>query len=237
MVHIHESCFVCQDVVFREPPENIGGSVGMIGTMGIGNKSVGLISPRAKPLSALMSSASSFLKGSSVVDHVDQKKISFEVPAITVGEGTIISPKCVFECGSTSKGIHIGKYNIIEEGVSIINLTGGLLKIGDYNFIRAGTYICGRVRIGNYNILDCKSKCLNDAVIEDYCVLNPLCCLGDSSSNSFVPSFTIVLGSHCTRKSCTNQKDKLKAIQEQQINQHLATLRNILPNYHKSIKM
>lgn len=72
--------------------------------------------------------------------------------AISIGEGTVIHPKCNIESSLQSGGIEIGKYNIIEEGVQIVNYSKNKLIIGDYNRFRSGAIIQCK-QIGNDNLV------------------------------------------------------------------------------------
>ncbi|EFC41220.1 predicted protein [Naegleria gruberi] len=185
------------------------------------------------PLSALVTTASSFL-----INNKVQENILLSQHMIYIDEGTIIHPRCVLECGNNSKGIKIGKNNIIEEGVVIINQGTDTLTIGNNNHIKAGVYISGNVKIGDYNVLECKCKIDNNVKIEEYCIINALCELGgDNGAMCQLPSYTIILGLNGARKSMLKQKEKIRSLHEHQIQQQLLTLRSILPNYHKAWKI
>jgi len=263
MVFIHDSCFVCQDITIREgigkttptnttPPSltNPNGPLSPVpnkmsgmSLVNLNKREPSMIGMGKPPLSALGLVTSSFLNTTKISGNPSSSSNPLENALLSqhmifIDEGTVIHPRCVLECGNNSKGIRIGKNNIIEEGVVIINQGTDTLQIGNNNHIKAGVYICGHVKIGDYNVLECKCKIENNVQIEEYCIVNALCELaGENGTSCNLPSFTVVLGSIGARKSMLKQKDKIKSLQEQQIQQQLHTLRNLLPNYHKTWKI
>eukprot|EP00928_Gymnodinium_smaydae_P075755 TRINITY_DN5876_c0_g1_i2.p1 TRINITY_DN5876_c0_g1~~TRINITY_DN5876_c0_g1_i2.p1 ORF type:complete len:173 (+),score=40.51 TRINITY_DN5876_c0_g1_i2:77-595(+) len=74
---------------------------------------------------------------------------------IRVAEGTVIHPSCTVN--AKSGPIEIGKYNVIEEQVEIINPNTTPLVIGSHNLFEVGAKLVGGGKIGNANVFECRS--------------------------------------------------------------------------------
>eukprot|EP00747_Dinoflagellata_sp_TGD_P193077 gnl/TRDRNA2_/TRDRNA2_58789_c0_seq1.p1 gnl/TRDRNA2_/TRDRNA2_58789_c0~~gnl/TRDRNA2_/TRDRNA2_58789_c0_seq1.p1 ORF type:complete len:181 (-),score=43.07 gnl/TRDRNA2_/TRDRNA2_58789_c0_seq1:278-820(-) len=89
---------------------------------------------------------------------------------VKIGEGTVVHPACHIH--AKAGPIEIGRFNIIEEQVEIINLSSQPLVIGDHNTFEVGVHIAGTgACIGNANVFECKARLGQKARIGDGCTL------------------------------------------------------------------
>ena len=147
---------------------------------------------------------------------IEQTKISGDV---TIGSKTIVHPTATIraECGP----IVIGAYNLIEEYSVIINRSKEAMTIGSFNVFEVGSY-CESTRIGDYNVLESKSRLGPKCKLSTGCVIGSKCTLGTDET---LADNTMVYGSECKRR-IMNEKPPFQSYQ-------LEFLTKILPNYQK----
>ncbi|CAG5122830.1 unnamed protein product [Candidula unifasciata] len=147
---------------------------------------------------------------------------------ITIGTRTVIHPKAkiVAEAGP----IIIGDYNIIEELVTIQNVSSGeensgkVQIIGNNNVFEVGAVV-EALRIGDHNVIESKAKVESKVEIANGCIIGAGCNLNTCEQ---LPENTVVYGVKCERRI---QRERPPA-QTLQID----FLTKILPNYHYLMK-
>ena len=150
---------------------------------------------------------------------------------VTIGPDCIVHPTASI---LARKGpIVIGSNNLIEERVSIINNRPETLVIGDQNVFEVDSH-CEATKVGNNNILECKSfvgphiELTNNCIIGAGCRLTPLDDQPDQGNNKtdvFAPN-TVVSGAELNRRV-------VKDLPASSHTSQLDFLRKILPNYQK----
>ncbi|KAL0479665.1 dynactin [Acrasis kona] len=125
---------------------------------------------------------------------------------VYIGPNTIIHPHCIIESGPNSGGIHIGKNNIIEEKVHIINYGSGRLAIGDNNIIQAGCIIKSQ-EIGRMNNLEPKVILENDSIIGNNCHIGSLLKIRE---REHVPNWTVTYGDPRSERVISNAVEQKK---------------------------
>lgn len=153
---------------------------------------------------------------------------------IIIGDVTI-GPDCVIHPTAHIIAKHgpivIGSGNLIEERVEIINNKPTALLIGDNNLFEVDSR-CEASRIGNNNILECKSFIGPNCELTNNCIIGAGCRLKDPAGHSvesqveiFQPN-TIITGSNLNRRVATSSPATSHTSQ-------LDFLRKVLPNYQK----
>uniref|UniRef100_A0A0B7BTJ2 Dynactin subunit 6 n=1 Tax=Arion vulgaris TaxID=1028688 RepID=A0A0B7BTJ2_9EUPU len=147
---------------------------------------------------------------------------------ITIGTRTVIHPKAriVADAGP----IIIGDYNIIEELVTIQNISsageneGKVQIIGNNNVFEVGATV-EAIRIGDHNVIESKAKVESKVEIANGCIIGAGCVLNICEH---LPDNTVIYGVRCDRRI---QRERPPA-QTLQID----FLTKILPNYHYLMK-
>lgn len=143
---------------------------------------------------------------------------------VVIGSKTVIHPKAriLALCGP----IKIGDGNLIEEQSCIVNQDENdegdptVMEIGNSNVFEVGSY-CEAVKVGNNNILECKSKVGKHVILSDGCVIGASCQL---TTNETLASNTVVFGKDCQRRM-QSERPLAQTLQ-------LDFLSKVLPNYH-----
>ncbi|XP_014230858.1 dynactin subunit 6 [Trichogramma pretiosum] len=147
---------------------------------------------------------------------------------ITIGRLTVIHPRAniIAEAGP----IIIGDGNIIEEMCTIINRGSGDLTttpvqiIGNYNIFEVDS-TCEASKVGDNNILECKSFVGKEVELSNGCVVGVGCSM---TEHEVVPENTIVYSDQHLRREMRDRPNP-------QMGQ-LDYLVKILPNYHHIVK-
>ncbi|KAL7748381.1 hypothetical protein RI367_006343 [Sorochytrium milnesiophthora] len=140
---------------------------------------------------------------------------------ISIGVGTVVHPKCRI-ISARDGPILIGRNNIFEENVTIINNTTSGMVIGDENHFEVGCYVASKY-IGHYNIIEPKAQVAENTTIGDHCVVGALC---TTCKDEVVPSNTVIYGSDNQRRTqAPVDKASLHSV-------HLQYLWETLPKYN-----
>lgn len=138
---------------------------------------------------------------------------------ITIGSKTVIHPTATII--ARSGPIIIGDCNLIEEYVTIINVSENPMIIGSHNVFEVGSY-CESPQIGDHNILESKSRVGCETRISSGCVIGAMCAV---NNDGILPDNTVIFGSDCKRR-IQHEKPAPQTYQ-------LDFLSKILPNYQK----
>lgn len=146
---------------------------------------------------------------------------------VTIGGECVIHPTA--NIIARNGPIKIGNSNLIEERVNIINNKTTPMIIGDFNVFEVDSH-CESARVGNHNILECKSKVGPDVELTDHCVIGAGCDLSSRETQVeqveiFEPN-TVISGRESNRRIVTDLPPSSHTSQ-------LDFLRKILPNYQK----
>ncbi|OLP86899.1 Dynactin subunit 6 [Symbiodinium microadriaticum] len=96
--------------------------------------------------------------------------------SIKVGEGTVIHPACILH--AKAGPIVIGRFNVLEEQVEVVNSSDQPLVIGDHNVLEVGARVLGGggPRLGDANLLEIR------ATLDEGCSVGSGCTLGACTS-------------------------------------------------------
>jgi len=140
---------------------------------------------------------------------------------IQIGEGTIIHPACTLH--AKAGPIVIGRFNVIEEQVHIMNTREDPLVIGDYNLFEVGAKVCDG-RVGNANLFECKAQ-VNGANVGDGCTIGVAVVLPDDTE---LPDETVIVGpDHLRHVESGAREEHVKAVAKQ-----IEVLKDMLPRSH-----
>ncbi|KAI9190274.1 hypothetical protein H9P43_001707 [Blastocladiella emersonii ATCC 22665] len=149
--------------------------------------------------------------------------------SITLGVGTIIHPKC--KIISTAGGpILIGRNNICEEGVTIINNSKSGMVIGDDNLFEVNCYVASKY-IGHHNVIEPKAVIGENTTIGENCVIGAMC---TTASDEVIPSNTVIFGSDNQRRTQRREAAEERAALHAR---HLEYLRETLPKYNHTKRL
>ena len=144
---------------------------------------------------------------------------------VIIGSKTVIHPKA--RILALRGPIRIGDGNLIEEQTCIINQgdindegDSTVMEIGNNNFFEVGSH-CEAIKVGNNNILECKSKVGRQVILGDGCVIGACC---ELTTNETLPDNTVVFGKDCQRRM-QSERPLAQTLQ-------LDFLTKVLPNYH-----
>ena len=143
---------------------------------------------------------------------------------VVIGSKTVIHPKA--RILALHGPIKIGDGNLIEEQTCIINKgdddeeDSTVMEIGNNNFFEVGSH-CEATKVGNNNILECKSKVGRQVILGDGCVIGASC---ELTTNETLPDNTVVFGEDCQRR-VQSERPIAQTLQ-------LDFLTKVLPNYH-----
>ncbi|XP_028392753.1 dynactin subunit 6-like [Dendronephthya gigantea] len=143
---------------------------------------------------------------------------------VVIGSKTVIHPKA--RILALNGPIKIGDGNLIEEQTCIINQGDNgegdltVMEIGNNNFFEVGSH-CEAIKVGNNNILECKSKVGQQVILGDGCVIGACC---ELTTNETLPDNTVVFGKDCQRR-VQSERPLAQTLQ-------LDFLTKVLPNYH-----
>lgn len=137
---------------------------------------------------------------------------------VELDEGCIVHPSALIDGGVG--GIAIGKNNIIEESVKIVNETDNKMYIGSNNWFHVRCEINSTISIGNNNSFEVGSKVNKNTKVGDNCVV--------SLNSNLPPNFELsnnmsiaVVGNSLLYKPC-------KTIPNQHLHEQINFLNNIL---------
>ncbi|CAE7885139.1 Dctn6, partial [Symbiodinium microadriaticum] len=107
--------------------------------------------------------------------HVPAKQVQ-GAHSIKVGEGTVIHPACILH--AKAGPIVIGRFNVLEEQVEVVNSSDQPLVIGDHNVLEVGARVLGGggPRLGDANLLEIR------ATLDEGCSVGSGCTLGACTS-------------------------------------------------------
>eukprot|EP00929_Paragymnodinium_shiwhaense_P119481 TRINITY_DN91387_c0_g1_i1.p2 TRINITY_DN91387_c0_g1~~TRINITY_DN91387_c0_g1_i1.p2 ORF type:complete len:177 (-),score=52.89 TRINITY_DN91387_c0_g1_i1:41-571(-) len=142
---------------------------------------------------------------------------------VKVGEGTVIHPACVIN--AKAGPVEIGKFNIFEEQVEIVNTSATSLVIGSHNIFEVGARIVGGGRVGSANVFECKSTIGAGARVGDGCTLGVKASLEDGEE---LPDEIVVVGPGGAR----HREEGAKETHVQAIMKHISVLKETLPRCH-----
>ncbi|KAH7650439.1 hypothetical protein FG379_003511 [Cryptosporidium bovis] len=89
---------------------------------------------------------------------------------VVLGEGCIVNPGAIIDGGK--KGIVLGRKNIVEELVKIVNTTDEKLIIGDENWFHVGSQVLNPRVIGNNNSFEINSRINEGCEIGSRCKIS-----------------------------------------------------------------
>ncbi|KAI8052253.1 trimeric LpxA-like protein [Syncephalis plumigaleata] len=140
---------------------------------------------------------------------------------VSIGSGCVLHPKCsvIADVGP----IVIGRNNIIEEGVVIINRNQMPLVIGDENIFEVGSFIEG-AKIGSRNIFEARSRVVGATTVGNNCVIGIAC---QTDCNETIPDCTVIFGERLDRR--ISKPDPNQAALHLK---HLEYLRDMLPKFN-----
>lgn len=145
---------------------------------------------------------------------------------VTIGSDCVIHPTT--NIIARNGPIVIGNNNLIEERVSIVNNRPEPMIIGDQNVFEVDSQ-CESPKVGNNNILECKSFVGPNIVLTDNCIIGAGCRLLTDQDGAKLDTFesnTVVSGQSLNRRI-------VKELPASSHNSQLDFLRKILPNYQK----
>eukprot|EP00927_Polykrikos_kofoidii_P057677 TRINITY_DN51846_c0_g1_i1.p1 TRINITY_DN51846_c0_g1~~TRINITY_DN51846_c0_g1_i1.p1 ORF type:complete len:184 (-),score=35.58 TRINITY_DN51846_c0_g1_i1:107-658(-) len=143
---------------------------------------------------------------------------------IKIGEGTVIHPASIIN--AKAGPIEIGKFNIIEEQVEIINTSTSSLVIGNQNtFEVASKILGGGGKVGNANVFECKSEIGAGAKVSDGCTLGVGAKLAPGEE---LEPETVIVGPSNLRHT----EEGAKGVHVHAIMKHIEVLRETLPRCH-----
>lgn len=148
---------------------------------------------------------------------------------VTIGSDCVVHPAAniIAKAGP----IVIGNSNLIEERATIINNRQEPLIIGDHNVFEVDSY-CEAYRIGDNNILECKSSVNERIELTNNCIIGAGCklLLDESRENDeFIDRFennTVISGADLSRRV-------VKDLAPGSYNSQLDFLKKFLANYQK----
>ncbi|KAJ1512391.1 hypothetical protein HMI54_007859 [Coelomomyces lativittatus] len=148
---------------------------------------------------------------------------------ISIGEGSILHPKC---CVHSIRGgqIIIGKNNLIEEGVTIVNKSDTSLIIGDNNLFEVGCYVAAK-SIGNFNVIEPKAYISENTTLEDHCIIGTS---SQTQPSQTIKSYTILYGSNPVQQR--SHPPEFLHEHDMLFESHLAHLRSVLPKHNQMRK-
>lgn len=140
------------------------------------------------------------------------------VGKVELDEGCIVHPSALIDGGVG--GITIGKNNIIEELVKIVNKTDSKMYIGNNNWFHVRCEINGTISIGNNNSFEVGSKVNENTKVGNNCVV--------SLNSNLPPNFELcnnmsiaVVGNSLLYNTC-------KTLPNQHLHEQINFLNNIL---------
>mmetsp|Transcript_90681 Transcript_90681/g.256052 ORF Transcript_90681/g.256052 Transcript_90681/m.256052 type:complete len:183 (+) Transcript_90681:105-653(+) len=142
---------------------------------------------------------------------------------IKIGEGTVVHPTCMIS--ALGGPIEIGKFNIFEEQVEIINNDATPLCIGNHNIFEVGAKFVSGGGVGNANIFECQSRIGAGTQIGDGCTLGIKAVAPDGEQ---LPDETVIVGPSGMRHIENGAKES----HIQAIMKHIDVLKETLPRCH-----
>lgn len=140
---------------------------------------------------------------------------------VTIDADCVIHPTaCII---ARDGPIEIGKDNLIEERVEIINTLNQKMIIGNQNVFEVDTY-CEAPKVGNSNLFESKSKVCNKIEVSNNCIIGSGCHLSRDEAEK-LPNNSVIYGTKMMR-AVPNLPPMSQGSQ-------LDFLRKILPNYQK----
>eukprot|EP00933_Yihiella_yeosuensis_P037862 TRINITY_DN31861_c0_g1_i1.p1 TRINITY_DN31861_c0_g1~~TRINITY_DN31861_c0_g1_i1.p1 ORF type:complete len:182 (-),score=41.00 TRINITY_DN31861_c0_g1_i1:53-598(-) len=140
---------------------------------------------------------------------------------VKIGEGTVVHPACLIN--AKVGPIVIGRFNVIEEQVEILNESEEPLVVGDYNLFEVGAKVQGNV--GDANVLECQAVVRLGCSVSNGCTL----CVGASLLDSEVlQDETVVVGPPGMR----HREEDAKETHKQAILKVIDVLKESLPRCH-----
>lgn len=149
---------------------------------------------------------------------------------VTIGSDCVIHPtaRVIARHGP----IVIGSGNLIEERAEIVNNQPNTLTIGDGNLFEVDSR-CEAIKIGNNNILECKSFVGSNVELTNNCIIGAGCKLEEPTDKSQVDEHieqlapnTVISGNNLDRRVTSKSPNTSH-------NSQLDFLRKVLPNYQK----
>ncbi|KAJ1607509.1 putative acyltransferase [Cryptosporidium canis] len=121
------------------------------------------------------------------------------IGSVELGEGCIIHPSAVIDGGVG--GIAVGKNNIVEESVRIVNRTENKMHIGNNNWFHIRCEIDSAISIGDNNSFEVGSKVNKNTRVGNNCLV--------SLNSTLPPDFELyndlsvtVIGDSLSYKAC-----------------------------------
>ncbi|RKP06662.1 trimeric LpxA-like protein [Thamnocephalis sphaerospora] len=141
---------------------------------------------------------------------------------VSIGSGCVLHPK---SCIIADVGpIVIGRNNIIEENVVIINRQKMPLIIGDENLFEVGAYVEG-ARVGSRNIFESRSRVVGATTVGNNCVIGIGC---QTEVNETLSDCTVIFGGQLDRRLAKPDLTQM-AVHAR----HLDYLRATLPKFNR----
>jgi len=146
------------------------------------------------------------------------------ISGIKIGEGTVVHPSCLIH--AKAGPIEIGRFNVLEEQVRIVNNSETPLVIGDYNTFEVGTRVIGAdCRVGDANVFECRSQLGSGATVGNGCTLGICVVVPDGEQ---IQDETVIIGPSGLR----HHEEGAKESHMQAVMKHIEALKETLPRCH-----